>query len=63
MDNPTAEKLFANLKAEQIRVLMAIKPDAKARTTWNRALQAVVDSMPDSYWQARVKGLFLEVTI
>jgi hypothetical protein len=55
-------KLLENLQAEQTRVLMAIKPNANARTAWNRALQAVVDTLPANE-RPRVKALMLEVTI
>ena len=55
-------KLLRNLKAEQSRVLMGIKPDAKARTVWNRALQGIADSVDESTRDA-IKALFLEVTL
>ena len=62
MNDIEYNRLIVNLAAEQVNVLKAIKPDAKARATWNRALQAVVDSLPQQY-QAKVRKLFLEVSI
>jgi hypothetical protein len=56
------DKLKANLTAERSRVLMGLKPDSKARSTWNRAIQAVADSVPMEY-KEDIKAFMLEVRI
>jgi hypothetical protein len=55
-------KLLENLLIEKIHILVGIKPDAEARSTWNRAMQAIVDTLPENK-RARVKAMFMEVTI
>ena len=55
-------KLVVNLQTERIRVLAGIKPDAKARSTWNRAVQAIADSVSSEQKQ-EVLRFMLEVRL
>ena len=61
MDSLTFDRLLSNVKAEHSRVLLGIKPGAQARSTWNRAVQAIVDSVDTGYQQEQVKRYFMEV--
>ena len=63
MENQIFFKLLYNLKAEHSRVLLGIKPKAQARSTWNRAVQAIVDSVDVGYQQEQVKRYFIEVRL
>ena len=63
MENQTFFKLLYNLKAEHSRVLLGIKPGAQARSAWNRAVQAIVDSVDVGYQKEQVKVYFMEVRI
>ena len=62
MEAETFAKLVRNLHAERSRVLMGIKPDAKARSTWNRAVQAIADSV-SSEQKVEVLKFMLEVRL
>lgn len=62
MEAKTFSKLMRNLDAERSRVLMGIKPDAKARSTWNRAMQAIADSVSSEQKQ-EVLNFMLEVRL
>ena len=61
MDSLTFDRLLSNVKAEHSRVLLGIKPKAQARSAWNRAVQAIVDSVDTGYQQEQVKRYFMEV--
>lgn len=60
MEAQTFAHLMRNLHAEKCRVLMGIKPDAKARSSWNRAVQAIADSVTPEQ-KEQVKVYFMEV--
>jgi len=57
------QTIEALLIDERCRVLMGIKPDSKARSTWNRSIQAIADSFPEYQDKARILQFLLEVTI
>ena len=61
METQTFSRLLANVKAEHSRVLLGIKPGTQARSAWNRAVQAIVDSVDVGYQQEQVKRYFMEV--
>lgn len=66
----TTQTLLGHLTEQRRQILVAVRPLPPARIAWNKALQAIIDTIRDDasndaahHIETAIRGLMLEITL